>query len=68
MSPAHLNSLEKSSFRQKFNSSPLCLSDFMSVATPKVKNRKNTKDNQNKSENSSILSESDWIETLSAHL
>lgn len=60
LSPAHINSLEKSSFRQKFNSSPLCLSDFISIATPKVKNRKNTKENQNKSNNSSILSESDF--------
>lgn len=60
LSPAHMNSLEKNSSRQKFNSSPLCLSDFISVATPKVKNRKNTKENQNKSENSSILSESDF--------
>lgn len=56
----HFNSSEKSSFRQKFNSSPLCLSDFMSVTTPKVKNRKSTKENQNKSENSSILSDNDF--------
>lgn len=60
-SPGHLHSLERSSNRQKFNSSPLCLSDFMSTPTTKVKNRKNTKDGyQNKSENSSILSESDF--------
>ncbi len=60
LSPAHFNSFDKSSHRQKFNSSPLCLSDFMSVTTPKMKNRRNTKDNQNKSESSSILSENDF--------
>lgn len=32
----------------------------MSATTPKVKNRKNTKESHNKSENSSILSESDF--------
>lgn len=60
VSPAHTNSLERSSFRQKFNSSPLCLIDFMSTSMSKVKNRKNTKDTPNKSENSSLLSESDF--------
>lgn len=60
LSPAHLNSFEKSSFRQKVNSSPLCLSDFMSSSTSKVKSRKNAKENHNKSENSSILSENDF--------
>ncbi|KAG4073020.1 hypothetical protein HA402_009439 [Bradysia odoriphaga] len=56
-SPAHLHSSEKNSYRQKLNSSPICLSDFMSPATSKVRNRKNTRD---KSENSSILSENDF--------
>lgn len=55
-----MNSSEKVSFRQKLNSSPLCLSDFMSSTTSKVKIRKNVKENQNKSENSSILSENDF--------
>lgn len=60
-SPAHFHSLEKSSHRQKFNSSPICLSDFMSSSSSKAKNRRNTRDSlPNKSENSSILSENDF--------
>lgn len=59
-SPAHLNSHEKSSFRQKTTSSPVCLSDFMPLSTPKTKHRKHVRETPNKSENSSLLSENDF--------